>query len=749
MKYLGLIIGLCAAFSGMAQYGEEVGPLTANPALIDGTYKTPSAASKAAPETFDSTFIYSYDAIGVPVFDDFSTNKFEQYSIGFTDPGVTSSLEYRLLDLFSQPMLDTVYATQQVTFRRQYVESTGQFTNYPFPPVPVQLGDLSSYPVSYQTIDVYPGYYIYDSIQNVGGVDPNPDTIWVIGATIFQDSARQFFATLPDIGTIWIDNEAYHNYSMGKDPWSLGVATFDGLDSKGYPYAIGTTTTNYADHLTSKPIDMTTVAPSDSMYFSFMYQAQGYGDAPEPGDSLILQFYNKNLDIWNHIWSVNGIALDTFKLTHIPVVDPGYFTDGFQFRFVNFGGLSGSLDHFHVDYVQLRSIPFGGQVDTFLRDVAISYPIYTLLKDYTSVPWDHYKNLSNPNEKMSDAVQVVMANSFPSQISANDGTLEVYHNGSLEGSATLVSDVLCNNVNDNYFANDIPYSTHNIQSVYTFDQSKPGDLQEFEIRTEVTGGATNYFGNDSSLTTQTFKNYYSYDDGSAESAYGPTGIQARLAIQYTPYEADSLIGALIHFVPSVKDVSNNLFALTVWSDLNGHPDTVIYQDELFDLRTPKYDYGLNGFSSYFFKDTMKVAVNGTFYIGWRQLDPERLNVGLDRNLVNNQYNFYSVDGGSTWVQSPIEGSVMIRPLFSTALDGTLGIKETTLTQQSAVVYPNPTSGQLTIVPVLPFEGAVLRNLNGQVVLNSDETQMDLTNLPAGMYFLEVVGERTLHKITKY
>lgn len=748
MKYVGIFCFLIVSFAGWSQPGEEMGPLTGNPALM-AKYSGKNAVAKAA-GSFDSTFIYTSDSITLPVFDDFSSDKFQVFEADFNDPGVTSVLEYRLLDttVSQSPMPNNFFGTQAATFRSTYNQETSSATNTTFDAIGVQLGDFSSYPTSYQLVTVYPAYYIYDTIPFTGGTDADPDTIWIVGADIYQDSARQFFAHVTDPNAIWLDKNVYHNYSMARDPWSIGVATFDGLDEYGYPYAINTTTTGYADYLTSKPIDMSGMSAADSIYFTFVFQAQGLADPPESGDSLILEFYSSSLDQWNHVWGTNGVALDTFRAGHILVDDPIYLTDAFQFRFANYGGLSGSLDHFHVDYVHLRSVPgFGGSADTLLRDIAFSYPIYTLLEDYTSVPWDHYKNLTNPNDVMSDAVQVVMANSFPTQISANDGSTEIYHGGNLEGSVTLVSDVLCNNVNDNYFALDIPYSTHDYRSFYTFDQSKPGISQDFELRSVATGGATNFFGNDSTITVQQFRNYYSYDDGSAEAAYGPTGTQSRLAIQYTPYEADSLIGAMIHFVPSVTDVSNNLFFLTVWDDDNGEPGNVIYEDDIFFPRTPQYHYGQNMFAYYYFEDTLKVPVNGTFYIGWRQLDPERLNVGLDRNIVNNQHTFYSVDGEASWDQSTYEGSVMLRPIFSTEMDVTLGLETISETRKSKI-YPNPTKNWVTIEPVATYTGATLRNMQGQVVLNIETTEFNMDELPTGMYFLEIEGERTIHKISK-
>ena len=80
---------------------------------------------------------------------------------------------------------------------------------------------------------------------------------------------------------------------------------------------------------------------------------------------------------------------------------------------------------------------------------------------------------------------------------------------------------------------------------------------------------------------QKFQNYYSYDDGSAEAAFGPTGAQSRLAVKFDAYEADSLIGVAMHFVPTVNDVSSNLFLITVWENDNGNPGSVLYEDDIF------------------------------------------------------------------------------------------------------------------------------------------------------------------------
>ena len=116
-----------------------------------------------------------------------------------------------------------------------------------------------------------------------------------------------------------------------------------------------------------------------------------------------------------------------------------------------------------------------------------------------------------------------------------------------------------------------------------------------------------------------------------------------MAIHFDAYEADSLIGIDLAFVPSVNDVSDKLFLLTVWEDNNGNPGNVLYEDDVFSPRTPIYADGQNNFRSYFFVDTQKVAV-GTLFVG-ETINAERLNLGFDRNIDKSNEILYSVDGG--------------------------------------------------------------------------------------------------------
>lgn len=714
--------------------GEGVEPMTGNPQLM--AKKKP--VLKANPGTFDSTFIYTSDTIDLPVFDEFSRNKFQEYNADYSDPGVTFDKVYRLLDINDVPYNNSVYfsSTERYLFTVDVANST--ITATPLSEIIVKLGDLSSYPVTHVQTSVYPPYDLYDTIDF-----PNPiDTIWLASPDIYQDSATQFFTTLNDPESIWLDKNVYHNYSMAYEPWSLGVVTFDGCDENGFPYLINSSVTNYADYLNSKPIDMSVVSAADSVYFSFMYQTQGFCDPPEQSDSLILEFYAKDLDQWFRVWSADGTPTGGFKKAHIRITDSKYFKKGYKFRFKNYGSLAGSLDHFHLDYVNLRK--FSGYQDTVIQDFAFVYPVHTLLETYTSVPWDHYKN--DPLNKMSSNVEVVVRNSDVVAENEQNGSTIIQYGGATEGSFVLLESLL-NNGDINYSPMTTYYSFHDFSGGARFDETKTGLIEYFDFVSEATHQNSNFTKNDSTFSTQAFVNYYSYDDGSAELAYGPTGVQSMLAIQYTPYEADSIIGAMIHFVPTVTDVTNNLFLLTIWDDNGGAPGNVLYQDDVFFPRQPMYQYAQNIFTTYYTIDTMKVPVNGTFYIGWQQYDPERLGVGLDANIVNNDKTFYSIDGGINWESSTIPGSVMIRPIFSTAFDVALGIKDLGHEQKEARIYPNPTNGVIHV----DMEDEIIHSIRvfntmGMEITRSFSSEIDLTNFASGVYFVKVNDQEKLHKI---
>lgn len=744
MKFLSFLFLLTISCGFYAQDG--ISPLTANPDL----YGKAKLTLKKAANTFDSTVVYITDTISIPFFDDFSRNKFQKYNTEITAPGLTEELFFSMLDVDTEAPLDAALRlTDTKTFRLVFdpVEDT---TIYHYYDSTVFLYDnLSNYAPEYEESFGFPPFIVYDTLD---GSNP-ADTVWLNDQIdYFQDSARIFIKQLNDPSKLWLNEQAYHNYRFSVDPWSLGVVTFDGLDENGYPYNFDALTNDYNDTLLAKPLDLSGHSPADSVYFSFLYQKEGFGDMPEEEkDSLFLEFYSPTTEMWQRIWRTEGGPTTDFNVAHIPLTNSQYFNKGFQFRFINYGSPAGSLDHFHIDFVNLR--PSSGYQDTLFKDFAMVYPIASLLKDYTSVPWKHYRNLQNQQEVMSDSAIVTVRNGSELTENNQNGRMDIYHEGNLEGTFTLnASDLSGGDIN--YAPRTTYASAHDFSNGYFYDPNLVNDTAAyFDFQGIATAQFPNNPINDTTFGTQVFENYYAYDDGTAELAYGVTGIQGLLAIKFDAYQPDSLIGVKVHFVPSVVDVSNNLFLLTVWGDNNGKPGEVLYEDEGFFPKQPVYEYGRNEFHTYIFKDTMKVGVGETFYVGMRQIDEERLNIGFDANHDNSDKIFWSVDAGGNWYNASYPGSAMIRPIVSSKMNYTLGVEDYEIpeTDYSFTIYPNPARNYLNFKienhnQETTFE---ISDLNGRVVKHITEPNaVDISNLRSGFYIVTRFENKQAIKVQK-
>lgn len=111
--------------------------------------------------------------------------------------------------------------------------------------------------------------------------------------------------TYPDL-TKWQSRCVLVNTGFPLYPPNYNAATFDVLDEYGRVYRNGSSTPFIADSLLSVPIRLISesgekLSPADSLYFSFYYQPQGNGDAPDENDSLILNF---------------GYVIDTFLIEY-------------------------------------------------------------------------------------------------------------------------------------------------------------------------------------------------------------------------------------------------------------------------------------------------------------------------------------------------------------------------------------------------------------------------------------------------
>lgn len=569
-----------------------------------------------------------------------------------------------------------------------------------------------------------------------------------INLPFFDDFSYAYKTPYPSANN-WIDSNAYINTNFPIAPITMGVATFDGLNKKGYPYSINAPVSfsGPADYLTSKPINLeatstNTYSPADSIYVSFYYQAEGNGEAPEPNDSLCLDFYKPNQKKWKKVWGVKGYnpsAVDTnFRRVRLAIADTAYCDSLFQFRFRNKATTSGSLDHWHIDYVQVKQNYFIN--DTILDDVSYAYRSTSFLKNYYAMPYRQY------NEALERAPG--FHNLFRSNF--NVPKFSVYDYKVTTETGTVIP-------SDPYgtFATGIsPYSPSQNQGYYTGNAANPvftysgsllpatlTDSTFYTIQHVISTSGDLYKSNDTLVHVQHFKNYYAYDDGSAEVGYYLNTYGAKTAVRFTLNTIDTLKSVRIYFDPIINGsaIMASSFRVIVWDAGSGVPGNIIYKDS---LTNPVYLSG-NYYTipTYNLTSCLPLPV-GTYYIGIQQTTNQPLNIGFDKNTDHRDALYYDISG--SWNQSTIRGSLMINPVMGCTYPLFVGIKET---EQNNKVAVSPNPAQNTIV--VSYSGNQLENITleiltslGQLVytkkINSNEA-IDISALSNGLYFIHLKG----------
>ncbi len=541
------------------------------------------------------------------------------------------------------------------------------------------------------------------------------------------------------IESLWMDSSVFVNTNYPDNPYTIGVATFDGLNQNGVPHNPAATQDSIGDNLTSKPIDLGVLIGDTSVWISFFYQAAGLGDVPETADSIVLQFRDTG-GVWNNVWAMPGRSDTAFQRANFRILDAKYFYRGFQFRFYNIATINGNRDHWHIDYVMLRN---GTTANSLINDNALVYPQQSLLSEFTSMPYPHYKSLGSQ-------IPSAMKTTLPDSIYTLD-----YDSTSIDPQLTISqfgSDLFNTNLGG-------PINTDGPRTYksYSFSMSsfsfpvQATDSVDFLVKSyfPFTGAFSNRF-NDTSYFTQHLKNYYSYDDGTAEVGYGLTGnTDVQIAYKFDVKMRDTLVGAQIYFNPVGIDVSNTLFQLVAWSsvDVAGNSDTRIRTT--YDLK-PGVNENINGFKTFVF-DTAIVVDPGTFYIGIEQNEPAtQYGIGLDRNTDSRSKMFYHLDG--FWRQSSVQGSWMIRPLFGPRFPFTIGLNEVS-SNFDFTIYPNPATEKITIE--LPFETSSkvqIINVVGEVILEEEITSsktISVENIAAGIYFARIINDTNFSSVRKF
>ena len=525
----------------------------------------------------------------------------------------------------------------------------------------------------------------------------------------------------------WIGHSVYINQQMAVKPPSIGVATFDGLNAFGQPYST-INETGAADTLTSHFINLSYPA-SDSLYLSFYYQPQGFGNFPEFKDTLLLEFKNPDDTLWTWAWSAKGedypqLARD-FEQVMIPISDTAFLKKGFQFRFRNYAQLNGSWDHWHLDYVRLDR--YRNLNDTSLLDYSFMYPVSSLLYTYKSVPLSHF--LPNALANMDTVFQL----SLTTQSAVSDFKTYGYYfenynfpNVIRDSSLALLGPIFSRE--ENQFTQAIKYTYENPGTPWTefilkhFLKDNQGDLIP---------------ENDTTIYRQILSNYYALDDGSAEERISINNNGGGFAAQkFETFIGDTLKSIQIYFNWVNDQVIDKSFYIMVWGPGANLPGQILVNE---GVHIPYY-YGQNLFITYELENPIYLPA-GTYYIGWAQNTGFDINIGFDKNTNNSNRIFYNLDGN--WYNyAATEGTMMIRPLFQEVQDTYVGVKPIHIEDWG--MYPNPSNGEITIT--LPENQKNIElfvyDVSGRIVFNMKKMNSQITidlkeHLTAGVYFIEL------------
>jgi hypothetical protein len=552
-------------------------------------------------------------------------------------------------------------------------------------------------------------------------------------------------------GYQWVDRHSYFNSHLPYFPPSKGVATLDGLNQYGRPYdTIGKDVDGIADYLTTVPFDFSTKTFADSIYLSFLYQAQGLGDYPDKKDSLVVEFYDDR-GLWQTIWAKAGfnsnevVSIDSmvFKRVMIQIPrqivlsDPNYFHDSFMFRFKNYATISGNNDHWHIDYVKLDE---GRNLfDTTIKDANFVYELPSVLKDYTLMPSKQYRGIQD----LKDTIIGWNRNILPAPIvsfykyqckNENSGTIYGQNNTGIPYSANPIVPLYLKPISELNYPTAIQDSTYITTKVFI----DPSDI---------------YTSNDTASHRQFFFNEMAYDDGSAEMAYGIEGVGTKkVAYRFVLPKKDTLAAIKILFSNIDYPVFNLFFNFNIWTSIGMHGKTERIIKTITNKK-PLYRDSINGFVT-FGLDT-PLEVQDTIYVGWTQSDERNIQIGYDRNNTNGLNNTF-VFLNNIWSKSNIVnnksngGSPMIRLI----LDGKRNYRgsntagEITIQKDEKIsFYPNPVSDFLSIdAPDYSEKEMVIYDMLGKTIYKTafkSSLKTDLSLLNNGFYIIHFIEKGKL------
>lgn len=572
----------------------------------------------------------------------------------------------------------------------------------------------------------------------------------------FWDDFFYADSLLSPLDSLWqFSQSTWSNTGMGINPPSLGVVTFDGLDSLGKTYSVNDVLAKgFADKLVSQPIrlDLVDVSHRDSVYISFYVQWQGNGEPPDPGDQFTLSF-KSDIGKWENVKVIDNdgtLERDAFYAFVVPVDGDRFFHDSFQFRFQNFGRLSGPFDTWNLDYVYLNIGRY--PTDTSFPDRTITSPLTSLFKDYRAVPIKHFFN--NPNASLNQPTYNIY-----NLKADNDQPLDHFSNATItnfkDGTPTAVT-LQLDSAQD--VGGSLPGLTRKtvtltkIPPVSAYDAD--ADSIEIEIRLrlftkdnvppilqgdydQARYSPVDFRLNDKTRGNYVLSNYYAYDDGAAEygAALNQPGSMLAYHFQMQTDEPDTIVAVDLYF-PRFGDETAQSMQLQILRDLTGGPGSTLYTEPLTIERSENNKFWHHTLSR-------PVGVETEFFIAFKQNSFAVLAIGLDKNTNAGSNIYFNTNG--TWAQNTlVNGSLMIRPVFGEGEGGLItGIPEE---HKPSAAYPNPNSGvfyistQVEQVEVLDLSG---KSIPVYITPDGDRQKIEITQPSTGLYILKTFEQGRL------
>jgi Secretion system C-terminal sorting domain len=564
--------------------------------------------------------------------------------------------------------------------------------------------------------------------------------------------------------TMWVSSQSvWVNSGEGINPPSINVATFDGYDSLGKPYSVNDILAKgFADKLTSRSLrlaDVPIAYRKDSVFISFFYQFKGNGDAPEAGDNLLLLFKNKKGQ-WIKAWSTEEETTfnpKKFVQKVISISDTSFFHNDFQFRFQNFGRLSGPYDTWNLDYVYVNFKPFSKNPKVF-PDRTIATPLTSLLQPYWSIPVKHF--LASKKKIFSPPAFGAYNLLGPSKNSPKDFKWSV-----TPGTTAKIKNFKNNvEISSSNVALDVPKPVDEVYNLLPFIDTTfllikvpkdslidpNADLVKIKFSLGVVSNDNNinsvydpsifspikFTTNDTTSTTFILKDYYAYDDGVAEYGFKLNRKGTQLAYQYDMLtnERDTIIGIDVYF-PRFGDNTSQTVQLFVLDTLLDNATDFVYKQSIGVTRNARDVF-------YRLDIPTGAPVQGMFYIGWELNSDAIIPVGLDRNTDSSDKIFFRTLDKGVWEHYlTLKGSLMIRPVFGNTTKQVITSVEDSKTTKP---YPNPTRQSFFLSE--SAKQIQLYDIAGREIMFEQNDQFDkkeikITNPTTGLYLVRYFDKK--------